>query len=76
MWTRGNTFRVLFLVALLVVPLWIEWGEDGPTPDRAFWIIFDYFLEIAIWGAVEVRLAIAWPADEQDGPTGPTIEPN
>jgi hypothetical protein len=54
MWTRRNIFRVVFLLGILVVPLALNWTNDGPSSDKAFWIVVEYFVEILIWGLVEV----------------------
>jgi hypothetical protein len=54
MWTRRNVLRIVFFIAILVVPLALNWTSNGPPADKAFWIIVEYFVEIAIWGLVEV----------------------
>jgi hypothetical protein len=53
-WTRGKILRAAIRIGALVIPLSVAWGHDGPPASRAFWLIMVYFIEIAIWIAVEL----------------------
>ena len=56
--TRGQIAVAAAHVALLVVPLWVAWEDRGPPPDKAFWLIFIYFVEIAICGVLEMIIRL------------------
>jgi len=43
---------------MLAVALVIAWQKDGPPPDKAFWAIMSYFVEIAVAGIVEVIVTL------------------
>lgn len=53
--TRGQWARAAGLhVGMLAVTLIVAWQKDGPPPDKAFWAILSYFVEIAVAGAIEI----------------------
>jgi hypothetical protein len=52
--TRRQWAMALVHVAMLAIALLVGWQKDGPPPEKAFWAIMIYFVEIAIAGAVEI----------------------
>jgi hypothetical protein len=41
-------------IIALVVALAVAWQYDGPPPEKAFWAIMTYFVEIALMGTAEL----------------------
>ena len=56
--TRGQVMLVAVHVTMLVVPLALAWKHDGPPPEKAFWLIFAYFVEIGVLGTIDLILGI------------------
>jgi hypothetical protein len=57
---RWNVLKVGLLIALLAIPLALDWGRGGPQADHAFWIIMEYFIEIALWMLIEIVRQAVW----------------
>ncbi|MDB5320013.1 MAG: hypothetical protein JWN40_1644 [Phycisphaerales bacterium] len=57
--TRGQWRFAGVHIAMLAVALIVAWQQDGPPPERAFWAIMSYFVEIAIAGFVEIIVGIS-----------------
>ena len=55
---RGQWLFVSLHVGMLAIALIVAWQKDGPPPERAFWAIMSYFVEIAVAGFVEIVVAI------------------
>jgi len=47
-------------IGMLAVALVVAWQKNGPPPQKAFWAIMSYFVEIAGAGFVEVVVDIFW----------------
>jgi hypothetical protein len=45
-------------IGMLTVALVVAWQKDGPPPEKAFWAIMSYFVEIAVAGVVEIIVAV------------------
>jgi hypothetical protein len=56
--TRGQWLLTGLHIGMLAVALVIAWQKDGPPPDKAFWAIMSYFVEIAVAGIVEVIVTL------------------
>ena len=52
--TRGQFAVAALHIGMLAVALIVAWQKDGPPPEKAFWAILSYFVEIAVAGVVEV----------------------
>lgn len=52
-------------IGMLAVALIVAWQKDGPPPEKAFWAIVSYFVEIAIAGAVEITVKIVRRSNEE-----------
>jgi hypothetical protein len=55
---RGQWLFAGLHVGMLAVALIVAWQKDGPPPEKAFWAIMSYFVEIAVVGFVEIIVAI------------------
>jgi hypothetical protein len=64
------------LTVLLMIGLASIWTRHGPPPDGAFVLILGYFVCIALWGAVELFLALRRPPPPQTENPTPPIEPS
>ena len=56
--TRGQWLFAGLHIGMLAVALIVAWQKDGPPPEKAFWAIMSYFVEIAIAGVVEATVAV------------------
>ena len=56
--TRGQWLFAGLHIGMLAVALVIAWQKDGPPPEKAFWAIMSYFVEIAVAGFVEVIVTL------------------
>jgi hypothetical protein len=56
--TRGQSLLAGLHIGMLAVALLVAWQKDGPPPEKAFWAIMSYFVEIAVAGFVEITVAI------------------
>ena len=45
----------------------VAWRKDGPPPEKAFWAILSYFIEIAVVGLFEVSVNISRAARPSRG---------
>jgi hypothetical protein len=43
---------------MLAIALLVAWQKNGPPPEKAFWAIMSYFVEIAVSGAVELIVRV------------------
>ena len=41
-------------IGMLAIALIVAWQKSGPPPQKAFWAIMSYFVEIGIAGFVEI----------------------
>ena len=55
---RGQWLFASLHIGMLAVALVVAWQKNGPPPEKAFWAIMSYFVEIAIAGLVEVTVAM------------------
>ena len=51
---RGQWLFAGLHIGMLAVSLIVAWQKDGPPPEKAFWAIMSYFVEIAVAGLVEI----------------------
>ena len=56
--TRGQWLFAGLHVGMLAIALLVAWQQDGPPPEKAFWAIMSYFVEIAIAGTVEIVVGV------------------
>jgi hypothetical protein len=56
--TRGQFAMAALHIGMLGVALLVAWQKDGPPPEKAFWAIMSYFVEIAAAGVVEIVVGI------------------
>jgi hypothetical protein len=56
--TRGQWAWAGLHVGMLVIALGVAWQKDGPPPEKAFWAIMSYFVEIAVAGVVEIIVGV------------------
>ena len=61
--TRGQWAFAGLHIGMLAIALLVAWQKDGPPPEKAFWAIMSYFVEIAIAGAVEITVGIVRHSD-------------
>ena len=52
--TRGQWAWAGLHIGMLAIALIVAWQKDGPPPEKAFWAIMSYFVEIAVAGVVEI----------------------
>jgi hypothetical protein len=45
-------------IGMLAIALVVAWQKDGPSPEKAYWTIMSYFVEIAVAGFVEI--VVGW----------------
>lgn len=57
--TRGQWLFAGLHIGMLAVALIVAWQKEGPPPEKAFWAIMSYFVEIAVAGFVEIIVGIS-----------------
>lgn len=45
-------------IGMLGIALLVGWQKGGPPPEKAFWAIMSYFVEIAVAGLVEIVVGV------------------
>jgi len=63
--TRGQFVLAGLHVGMLALALLIAGQKDGPPPEKAFWAIVSYFVEIAVAGFVEMIVGPFRPAGRE-----------
>jgi hypothetical protein len=63
--TRGQIVAAAAHVAMLAGALAFAWTRNGPPPEKAFWAILTYFVEIAVFGVVE-RIVLAFKGSDRE----------
>jgi hypothetical protein len=56
--TRGQVALAALHVGMLAIALVVAWQKNGPPPEKAFWAIMSYFVEIAVAGFVEIVVGL------------------
>jgi hypothetical protein len=56
--TRGQVAMAALHIGMLAIALVVAWQKDSPPPEKAFWAIMFYFVEIAVAGFVDLGVGI------------------
>ncbi len=56
--TRGQVALAALHIGMLAIALVVAWQKTGPPPEKAFWAIMSYFLEIGVAGFIEIVVGI------------------